>query len=335
MATGAVRPDAALLAGLRSWSGDPGLTLERPSAGFSSETVVVTGADGQRRVVRLPLLVASYPEYDLAVQAAVLDALAAADLPVPLVLALVDDEGSVGSPFLVMSFVNGRPIADVPAFDEWLAAGGPERGRAVEEQFVDALVALHRVDWRAADLGAVLRTGLGAELDYWERYIGWAADGTPTRILVDAMAWCRATAPGDEVDRHVLGWGDARLANACFDPETARLTALLDWELATIGPPEADLAWYLALGDLTAAFVGRRAAGALDRGAVIARYEAGLGRACIDLEWHEVFALVRSVAINDRQARLAARAGVAYPGVAGDDNPVLAVLAERIERFTV
>ena len=74
--------------------------------------------------------------------------------------------------------------------------------------------------------------------------------------------------------------------------------------------------------------------GALDRTAVISRYEAVLGRPVVDLGWHEVFALVRSVAINDRQARLAADVGAEYPGVAGDANPVLAVLAERIERHT-
>ena len=69
------------------------------------------------------------------------------------------------------------------------------------------------------------------------------------------------------------------------------------------------------------------------RTAAVARYEAALGRPVVDLAWHEVFALVRSVAINDRQARLAAAAGLAYPGVAGDENPVLAVLSARIEEY--
>ena len=65
----------------------------------------------------------------------------------------------------------------------------------------------------------------------------------------------------------------------------------------------------------------------------IARYEAALGRAVVDLEWHEIFALIRSTAINDRQARLAATSGVPYPGVAGETNPVLPHLAEKIDAF--
>ena len=276
----------------------------------------------------------SYPEYDLGVQRAVLDTLGRAGVPVPRVLALEEDRAFVGAPFLVMSFVAGRPVADVVAFDPWIAAGGAERGRAVEERFLDALGALHRVDRRLVDARAALRRGVAADLAYWANYIDWAADGSPARVLADALDWCRRTVPTDDPDRHALCWGDARLGNVCFDPATAEVTALLDWELATIGPPESDLAWYLALGDLTAHFVGRRAVGALDRTAVISRYEAVLGRPVVDLGWHEVFALVRSVAINDRQARLAADVGAEYPGVAGDANPVLAVLAERIERHT-
>jgi aminoglycoside phosphotransferase (APT) family kinase protein len=108
--------------------------------------------------------------------------------------------------------------------------------------------------------------------------------------------------------------------------------AVLDWELASIGPPEMDLAWYLALDRLTAKFTGT-VPGFLDRARAIDYYESHLGRAVVDLEWHEIFALVRSAAINDRQARIAAAAGVPYPGVAGDDNPVLRYITRRIDRY--
>ncbi len=111
------------------------------------------------------------------------------------------------------------------------------------------------------------------------------------------------------------------------------VASVLDWEMATIGPAEMDLAWYLALDDLTTRFVKRTVPGFLARADFIGRYEAALGRTVVDLEWHEIFALVRSTAINDRQARLAAESGVAYPGVAGDDNPVLRVVSRRIAAF--
>jgi aminoglycoside phosphotransferase (APT) family kinase protein len=73
--------------------------------------------------------------------------------------------------------------------------------------------------------------------------------------------------------------------------------------------------------------------GFLGREAAIEYYERALGRPVVHLAWHEVFALVRSVAISDRQARIAAAAGTRYPGIAGDDNPMLRHLDARIASF--
>jgi aminoglycoside phosphotransferase (APT) family kinase protein len=111
------------------------------------------------------------------------------------------------------------------------------------------------------------------------------------------------------------------------------LTAILDWELATIGPPEMDLAWALALEDLIAHFTGSSVPGFLPRAEAIAHYEHAFGRAVVDLEWHEVFALTRSIAISDRLVRMAAEAGVEYPGAAGNDNPMLRYTEARIGRL--
>ena len=115
--------------------------------------------------------------------------------------------------------------------------------------------------------------------------------------------------------------------------DDATLVALLDWELASIGPAEMDLAWYLALDELTAHYAGGTVPGFHDRADGIRLYERALGRAVVDLEWHEIFALVRSTAINDRQARIARSAGVDYPGGIGDDNPVLGWVDRKIEQF--
>ena len=93
-----------------------------------------------------------------------------------------------------------------------------------------------------------------------------------------------------------------------------------------------DLAWYLALDELTTHFTRQPVPGFADRANTIARYETPLGRPGDRPRVARVFALARSVAINDRQARMAAAAAVPYPGVAGDDNPVLGVLRRRIER---
>jgi aminoglycoside phosphotransferase (APT) family kinase protein len=315
--------------------------LERPAAGWANETVLVTMSwrEGGRQhdeclVVRLPTEVPSFPRYDLAAQARVLEALADAGLPAPRPIAMEPDARWLGAPFLVMPRAEGRAIGDAPALDPWLTGAPLEAQRRVHEQFLTTLAAMHRVDWAAAGLATVLRgaaSSLRDEVDWWIGYHDWASAGSPTSALLDVLAWCRETAP-TEIPPLSLLWGDARLGNVMYDDDHT-ITAVLDWEMATIGPAEMDLAWDLALEDLVAHFMGASVPGFLSRDQAIAGYERCLGRAVLALEWHEVFALTRSIAINDRLARMAAETGIDYPGSAGNDSPMLRYTAERISRF--
>jgi aminoglycoside phosphotransferase (APT) family kinase protein len=348
MTTLARRDDNELARGIEKWCAHrwPDAThevveLTRPNAGWSNETVIVAtrsrrGADERhdRMVVRLPPTVATWRVYDLGAHAQVQRALAPRGIPVPDVLAFEEDARWLGAPFLVMAHAPGRPGGEVPAFDPWIADASTDDQRRLHTAFVTMLAAVHRVDWRGAGLDGELRGGenaIAGEIDWWKSYVEWAADGDPTPAIVDAITWCATSAPAAEPPAS-LCWGDPRIGNVLFGDDR-EITAVLDWELATIGAAETDLAWYLALDDLTTFFTKRTVAGFFDRRELISVYENALGRAVRDLAWHEIFALTRSVAINERQARLAAAAGVPYPGVAGEQNPVLPYLAQKIDAF--
>jgi aminoglycoside phosphotransferase (APT) family kinase protein len=348
MTTLARRADDELAHGLATWCAHqwPAAThevveLTRPNAGWSNETLLVTTSSRtgtaerrDRMVVRLPPTLPTWPSYNLGAQARVLGAVAPQGIPVPRVIALEEDARWLGAPFLVMSHETGRPGAEVPAFDPWIVDASLDEQRRLHESFVTTLASIHRVDWRVAELDRVLRGGedaLAGEIGWWGEYIEWAADGVPTKALAEAIAWCAASAPAPSAPAS-LCWGDARIGNVLFADDRG-ITTVLDWELATIGPAEMDLAWYLALDELTTAFTKRTVAGFLDRSELLAVYENALGRAVYDLAWHEIFALTRSVSINERQARLAATTGIPYPGVAGDDNPVLRHLARKIDEL--
>lgn len=354
--SGIARVDVATLtAGLDTWleQWEPAKRVgaqirhvERPASGWSSDTLLATVhppidvlANGEpiaELVVRVapPAAVASFPMDDFASQAAVIGSLPSAGLPVPTVLAVENDRHWLKVPFLVMTRSPGRAVGDAPALDPWLTGLPSATQRRIHEGYLDALAAIHRLDWHDAKLDGVLRLAgadLKAELAWWLAYIDWASEGTPAPELAAHLQWCVDTAP---VMAHPpsLCWGDARLGNVLL-LDDGTIGAVLDWELASIGPPEADLAWYLALDRLTTRVIGRSVPGFLARDDAIARYQDHLGRPVEHLGWHEIFALVRSVAINERQARLAAAGGVPYPGVPGKDNPMLDYIRRRIERF--
>ncbi len=121
----------------------------------------------------------------------------------------------------------------------------------------------------------------------------------------------------------VLLWGDVRLGNLVFDPDR-RVTAVLDWDLASLGPREMDLGWHLGLEFMMEALFGGRPPGFPGTAETLERYERLSGYEARDLAWHEVFALVRALAINDRHQR-----------ITGDtrrtENPMGGVLLARLE----
>jgi aminoglycoside phosphotransferase (APT) family kinase protein len=348
MTTLARRDDGELVRGIAAWcahrwpdSTHEVVELSRPNSGWSNETLIVTMRSrletrqhDDRFVVRLPPTLPTWPSYDLDAQARVLAAVALQGIVVPRVVALVEDEQWLGAPFLVMSHEAGRAGGEVPAFDPWITDASLSEQRHLHSTFATLLASIHRLDWRGGGLEGVLRGGedsLTEEIEWWLQYVEWAADGAPTPSLARAIAWCATTAPVQQPAAS-LCWGDARIGNILFSDDR-KITAVLDWEMATIGAAEMDLGWYLALDELTTHFIKRTVGGFLDRAGFIATYERALGREVRNLEWFEIFALIRSTAINDRQARLAAETGVPYPGVAGENNPVLPYLAEKIDGF--
>jgi len=125
-------------------------------------------------------------------------------------------------------------------------------------------------------------------------------------------------------------WGDVQLGNMVIG-EDLRIAAILDFELASLGPAELDLAWFLVLHSMTVASCGGDLPGFPDRDATIAAYEARLGRAVDDLHFYEVVAAFRSGAIMLRAARLLARLGIADTWLT-DGNPVFDMIDALLAR---
>jgi aminoglycoside phosphotransferase (APT) family kinase protein len=250
-----------------------------------------------RRPPRPPLPPSAH---DVLREARLLRALRPTTARVPDVLAVCADQETIGAPFYVMEFVPGEVIVSSipPALDS-----PPER-RRIGEQLIDALVEIHAVDWRAAGL-----EGFGKPTGYLERQLRrfgglWELNKTREIPAVESVGgWLAEHMPSS--GPATIVHGDFRLGNTLFAPEApARLAAVLDWEMATIGDPLADIGYLCMMwtqaDDPTGGLrehLGKvtRAEGFPTREELIARYEERSGRSMSDVRWYTTLALWKSV----------------------------------------
>jgi aminoglycoside phosphotransferase (APT) family kinase protein len=265
--------------------------------------------------------------------------LAGAGVPAVTPLAVEEDHGWVGSPFLLMPRVAGKVVrADKPYLRTgWLADAAPAGQAKLHGEVVDALARIHRLDWESLGCGSILapRIARGTDGDGWlagevehcARYLAWAGEGKAPPVFEEGVAWCRAHLPHPEPPPSLL-WGDVQLGNVLVGDDMG-VSAVLDFEMASIGPAEVDLAWFVVLHEMAVVRCGGDLPGFLGRAATVATYEALLGRPVADLRWYEAFAALRSGAILVRAARLLARLGVDDSWLT-HENPTIDLLAGLI-----
>ncbi len=295
--------------------------LRRASEGLSSETLLAEARWEERGrpcaeslVVRMPPAGPGlFPSYDLATQAVIQQRLELTNVPVASPVTYEPDPAWVGAPFLTMPRVRGRVLSSQPSFirQGWLREAQPADQARLYRCFLDVLAAVHRFDWRGSGLGFLIEDGtspLDAQTRWWSHYLDWALEDEPVEGLAEGMRWCERNRPDPEPPASLL-WGDVQLLNAVFGDDM-RPAAILDWEMASVGPAEQDLGWFLALRRMTVDVSGEDLPVFPGRQESIDHYAASLGRRLADLRWFEAFALVRSGAILARIARVLAASGV-------------------------
>ena len=159
-------------------------------------------------------------------------------IPVPRVMHLCEDESVIGQSFFVMEHVDGRILAD-PGLSE----ADPAQREALSLELASVLAKLHLADFRVLGL-----EGLGRPTGYLARQLArWSKQYVTARVEDNAdmgrlIPWLEDHLPvGDET---AIVHGDYRSYNIIFDKRSTNILAVLDWELATIGHPLADLAYF-------------------------------------------------------------------------------------------
>jgi aminoglycoside phosphotransferase (APT) family kinase protein len=268
---------------------------ERIGEGHSNITYLIT-RDGERFVLRRPPRPPLPPSaHDVLREARLVGAIEDADVRTPRVLASCDDESVIGVPFYVMAYEEGFVITStVP---DHLDA--PDERRRICEELVDSLAEMHAVDWRACGL-----EGFGKPTGYLDRQLRrfnglWEHNKTRELPLVQEVGeWLAANKP--ESPEATIVHGDYRLGNTMFASEApARLVAIFDWEMATIGDPLADLGYMTATwsergGETKTMFdlmSVTHEEGFMTRDELVLRYEEVTGRSTSDLRWYQALAL--------------------------------------------
>ena len=272
-----------------------GLSATPVGDGHSNVTFMLSTGVVVRRPPRGPLPPSAH---DVLREARLLRALERTPVRVPKVLAVCADPEVIGAPFYVMERVDGEVITDAlpPALDD------PAERLLVAEQLIDALVEVHGVDWMAVGL-----EGFGKPTGYLERQLRrfgglWEHNKTRELPQVEEVGrWLAAELP--QSPPATVVHGDYRLGNTMFAAQApARLVAIFDWEMATIGDPLADVGYMVMqwtqpddppskfnLHNVT------RLEGFPTREQLVARYEERSGRSMHALDWYVTLALWKAV----------------------------------------
>jgi len=280
--------------------GSGGEIMVEPIGEGHSNVTFLLRRDGVEVVLRRPPRGPLPPSaHDVLREARVLRALRPTPVRVPAVLAVCEDLGVIGAPFYLMAKIEGHVVTSaIPAELDSVA-----QRRRIGEELIDALVEVHAVDWQAVGLA-----GFGKPTGYLERqvrrFLGlWEHNKTRELAAVERVGrWLAGNLPtsGPATIVH----GDYRLGNTMLAPGApARIAAIFDWEMTTIGDPLADLGYLCALwadrddppagmfelGSVT------RAAGFPSRAELVARYEEHSGRSMTDIRWYQTLALWKAI----------------------------------------
>jgi aminoglycoside phosphotransferase (APT) family kinase protein len=264
--------------------------------GHSNVTFALSTGVVLRRPPRGPLPPSAH---DVLREARLLQALQTTAVRVPQVLAVCEDESVIGSPFYVMEMIRGEVITQTaPA---GLDSDG-EHGRIASE-LIDALVELHAVDHATLALD-----GFGRPTGYLQRQLRrfsglWEHNRTrEVAEVAEVGQWLAAHLPAHEPAPTIVH-GDYRLGNVMYGSTApARLVAIFDWEMATIGDPLADVGYMISHwrqnGDPSTRFnlqTVTEQSGFPTRRELVERYARASGRPVQDLDWYIVLAVWKSV----------------------------------------
>jgi aminoglycoside phosphotransferase (APT) family kinase protein len=176
-------------------------------------------------------------------EARVMSALGKTGFPVPHVHDLCDDDAVIGTPFFVMDMVEGRIV-----WDASFPGLSPTQRIAHFDAMNATIARLHGVDPEAIGLGDYGRASgfVERQVARWSKQYESDAEAGRVPAMDRLTAWLRDNLPPDGGEARIVH-GDFRCDNMIFAADEARVAAVLDWELSTLGDPAADFVYHLMM----------------------------------------------------------------------------------------
>jgi aminoglycoside phosphotransferase (APT) family kinase protein len=309
--------------------------VERLGEGHSNLTFLIRRRPGEEWVLRRPPRGDILPgTHEMHREFLVMNAIATNGMPVPVPtpIELCRDESYIGSPFYLMSYVDGVVVRGPPPaqFDT------PEDRRAIGHELLDKLADIHAIDWQGFGLSELARKPdefLSRNLRRMQELYD-AVRHREVKEIDDVGDWLRANAPAQRDT--TLTHGDYKLDNVMLSIQAPpRIVAVVDWEISTIGDPLVDLGWLLYFlpeaGEVSidaASWDASPSDGYPSRTELAERYAQRTGRALDDLRFYVAMAGWK-IAIIMEGSNLRFKQGMADDSMFSALDAAVPALAQR------
>lgn len=317
------------------------------NTGFSNETLsfnVTYQLDGSEissgMVLRFyPEGFFVFPDYDIHKQFLIMQKLANYDIKVPKVLWYEESNDVFGTSFYVMEMANGDAPSDNPPFHQegWVVESSVHVREKIWWGWIEQMSKVHQVDITNGDFNFLNRpdlseTYLEQELQYYFNFHEWAMEGKAHPVADKARKWLQDNKPSPS--QASIIWGDSRCANIMYKRD-GEVSAVLDWEMASLGDPCMDLAWGIAIDDCNSKGLGvERLEGFPGPVATIAKWEALTGFNSNDYEYYYILALYKFTVIMIKVVRKLEHYEIMPMGLnAHINNHVTPMLEAKLKEF--
>ena len=283
------------------------------NTGFSNETLsfnVSYSHDGQDvsqgMVLRFyPEGFFVFPDYDIYKQFLIMQKLSTYNIKVPNVLWYESSTEVFGTSFYVMEMAKGEAPSDNPPFHQegWVVDSSEDVRKKIWWGWVNEMSKIHKVDITGGNFNFLNRPEiandyLDQELNYYFNFHEWAMKGEAHPVADFAAKWLKDNKPVPSQSSII--WGDCRCANIMYLPN-GEISAVLDWEMASLGDPCMDLAWGIAIDDCNSKGLGvERLSGFPGTNVTIAKWEELTGYSADNFNYYYTLALYKFTVIMVR-----------------------------------